>query len=68
MDRSGPLTATGLSMVSEILTADGQPELAEEVRRFAAQLRPPQIENELLLNELPRRTGARREVIGRQRR
>jgi hypothetical protein len=55
-------------MVSEILTADGQPELAEEVRRVAAQLRPPQIENELLLNELPRRTGARREVIGRQRR
>jgi len=57
-----------LSTVSEILTAGGQPELAEEVRRFADPLRPPQTGDELLLNELPGRTGARREVIGRQRR
>jgi len=36
----------GWEAVSEILMAQGRPELAAEVRRFAAQMRPPRTDRE----------------------
>jgi Relaxase/Mobilisation nuclease domain len=46
----------GWRAVSDILVAEGRPELAAEVRRFSAQMPPPWTDRESIAEELRRRT------------
>jgi hypothetical protein len=58
----------GWSAVSNILVADGQPELAAQVRRFAQRMPPPRTEKEQLaetLLERAREAAARDENLVR---
>jgi hypothetical protein len=46
----------GWRAVSDILVAEGRPELAAQVRRFSAQMPPPKTDRESIAESLRRRT------------